>query len=51
MGMKNLIIIFAMNIALFSSDTIQLLTEKWIPYQMEDENGFSGISIDLVKEI
>lgn len=36
---------------LFSEDNIQLLTEKWIPYQIETKDGLKGISVDLVKEL
>ncbi|MEA3512254.1 MAG: transporter substrate-binding domain-containing protein [Campylobacterota bacterium] len=36
---------------IFALDEIQPLTERWTPYQIEKEDGLSGISVDLVKEI
>lgn len=38
------------NSTLLASE-IQPLTEPWVPYQIENKDGLSGISIDLVKEI
>lgn len=37
--------------SLHAKDTIQPLTETWMPYQMETKKGLEGISVDLVKEI
>ncbi|WP_164970039.1 ABC transporter substrate-binding protein [Arcobacter sp. CECT 8983] len=49
--MKTLFILLLFINILFSSDQIQPLTESWAPYQIENKNGLSGISIDLIKEI
>lgn len=48
--LKILLTIF-ISISSWAIDTIQPLTETWTPYQMETEDGLSGISIDLVREI
>jgi polar amino acid transport system substrate-binding protein len=47
------IIFFTLFISLYlyASDTIQPLTETWTPYQMETNDGLTGISVDLIKEI
>ncbi|RXK00050.1 hypothetical protein CRV02_10575 [Arcobacter sp. CECT 8989] len=43
-------ILLFINTYLFAIE-IQPLTEPWIPYQIENKDGLSGISIDLIKEI
>lgn len=35
----------------FAKDNIVLLTENWIPYQIETKDGLKGISVDLIKHI
>ncbi|NVJ53232.1 MAG: transporter substrate-binding domain-containing protein [Campylobacteraceae bacterium] len=49
--MKILFILLLFISISFSSAQIQPLTEPWAPYQIENKDGLSGISIDLVKEI
>ena len=49
--MKLWIIYLFSALIIFAEDTIQPLTEPWMPYQMETEKGLEGISVDLVKEI
>lgn len=49
--MKILFLTFFAVFSLCANDTIQPLTEPWMPYQMETQEGLEGISVDLVKEI
>ena len=49
--LKRLILMVCIGSNLIASDNIQPLTETWTPYQIESENGLSGISVDLVREI
>lgn len=49
--MKLIILTLLTTLILSANDTIQPLTEPWMPYQMETEQGLEGISVDLVKEI
>jgi len=49
--MKIILLIIIFTFSLHAKDVIQPLTEPWMPYQMETEQGLEGISVDLVKEI
>jgi len=49
--LKKALLSICISSTLVAFDDIQPLTEVWTPYQMENKNGLSGISIDLVKEI
>lgn len=49
--MHPLFLVLILTLSLYAKDTIQPLTEPWMPYQMETEEGLEGISVDLVKEI
>jgi len=49
--MKIVFLTIILIFSLHAKDTIQPLTETWMPYQMETKKGLEGISVDLVKEI
>jgi hypothetical protein len=41
--MKILFLTFFAVFSLYANDTIQPLTEPWMPYQMETQEGLEGI--------